>query len=207
MKQKKRVRKFLGTGAALCLCAALLSAQPSAASFSGGQMPEGSQVALSPKAKEVVAAFEERAKAYATRREELEEKLPKLDKASTPEQIDAHKESFQEIVRDDRADAKQGDIFTEEIAAHIRETIKSEFKGKELQELRTTVMEAETKGVPVRVNYPYPETKELVEMPPTLLLRLPQLPKQLRYRFVGTSLLLVDRENGLIVDYMLNALP
>jgi hypothetical protein len=38
-------------------------------------------------------------------------------------------------------------------------------------------------------------------MPPPLLLRLPQLPKQVRYR-----LLLVDRENGLMVDYMTNVL-
>jgi hypothetical protein len=44
-------------------------------------------------------------------------------------------------------------------------------------------------------------------MPPTLLLKLPQLPKQVRYRFVNRHMLLVDRENGLIVDYMLNALP
>jgi hypothetical protein len=38
-------------------------------------------------------------------------------------------------------------------------------------------------------------------------LKLPQLPKQVKYRFVGRHLLLVDRENGLIVDYMKNALP
>jgi hypothetical protein len=57
------------------------------------------------------------------------------------------------------------------------------------------------------VNYPYPESQEVLEMAPTLLLRLPQLPKQLRYRFVGPNLLLLDRENGLIIDYMTNALP
>jgi hypothetical protein len=28
-----------------------------------------------------------------------------------------------------------------------------------------------------------------------------------RYRYVGRSLLLVDRENGLIVDFMTDALP
>jgi hypothetical protein len=44
-------------------------------------------------------------------------------------------------------------------------------------------------------------------MSPTLLLALPQLPKQVRYRFVGTNLLIVDRENHLIVDYMTNPLP
>jgi hypothetical protein len=92
--------------------------------------------------------------------------------------------------------------------ALIRATIKSEFKGKEKQELRKDVLvEADTKAVPLRVNYPYPESEELLEMPPTLLLRLPQLPKQIRYRFVGRNMLLVDRENGLIVDYMLDALP
>lgn len=73
--------------------------------------------------------------------------------------------------------------------------------------MRETVLEADTKGVPLRVNYTYPETKELVEMPPTLLMKLPLLPKQVRYRFVNRHLLLVDRENSLIIDYMLDALP
>ncbi|MGI8731920.1 MAG: hypothetical protein ACR2LM_01275 [Pyrinomonadaceae bacterium] len=44
-------------------------------------------------------------------------------------------------------------------------------------------------------------------MPPTLLLKLPELPKEVKYRFVKRHLLLVDTDNGLIVDYMLNALP
>jgi hypothetical protein len=44
-------------------------------------------------------------------------------------------------------------------------------------------------------------------MAPTLLLKLPQLPKQIRYRFVGRNMLLVDRENGLIIDYMTDAIP
>lgn len=89
----------------------------------------------------------------------------------------------------------------------IRAIIKSEFKGRDRQELRETVFGAETKGIPVRVNYSYPESKEMLEMPPPLLLALPQLPKQIRYRFVGSYLLLVDRENNLIIDYMTNALP
>jgi hypothetical protein len=110
-------------------------------------------------------------------------------------------------VRAARAGAKAGQVFKPDVAAHIRAIIRNEFRGEERADLRKTVLEAETKGVVVRVNYPYPDSKELVEMPPTLLLKLPQLPKQLRYRFVGPNLLLVDRENGLIVDYMSSALP
>jgi hypothetical protein len=164
--------------------------------------------ALSPADKQIAEAFEKRAKDYAQMREGLEAKMPKLSKEAKPEEIQTHKQQFQERVRAARAGAKRGDVFTPEATTLIRAIIKDEFKGKERVELRDTVLrESDTKAVPLRVNYPYPESQELLEMPPTLLLRLPQLPKQLRYRFVGHNLLLVDRENGLIVDYMTNALP
>lgn len=141
-------------------------------------------------------------------REQLEEKMPKLSKEAKAEEIQLHKQQFQERVRAARTNAKHGDVFTPEAAALIRAIIKDEFKGKERVELRDTVLnEADTKSVPLRVNYPYPESQELLEMPAALLLRLPQLPKQLRFRFVSRNLLLVDRENGLIIDYMTNALP
>lgn len=141
-------------------------------------------------------------------REALEEKMPTLSKEAKPEEIQTHKKQFQDRVRAARVNAKRGDVFTPESETLIRAIIKDEFKGRERVELRNTVLrESETKAVPLRVNYPYPESQELLEMPPTLLLRLPQLPKQLRFRFVRNNLLLVDRENGLIVDYMTNALP
>lgn len=163
---------------------------------------------LSPHDKQLVETFQKRAKKYAKMREKLEEKMPKLSKEAKPEEIQNHKQQFQERVRAARAGAKHGDVFTKQAMAYIRGIIKDEFKGKERVEFRDTVLrEADTKAVPLRVNYPYPESEELLEMPATLLLRLPQLPKQLRYRFVGQNLLLVDRENGLIVDYMTNALP
>jgi hypothetical protein len=162
---------------------------------------------LSENDKLVIAAFEKRVKEYSKLREDLEAQMPKLSKEAKPEEIEAHKKQFQERVRAARAAAKHGDLFTPEAAALIRTIIKDEFKGRERAELRDTVKKSETKAVPLVVNYPYPESQELLEMPPTLLLRLPQLPKQVRYRFVGSNLLLVDRENGLIVDYMTNALP
>jgi hypothetical protein len=127
-------------------------------------------------------------------REQVEAQMPKLSKEAKPEEIETHKKQFQERVRAARAGAKQGEVFTPEAATFIRAII-------------TVLRESENKDVPLRVNYPYPESQELLEMPATLLMRLPQLPKQLRYRFVRSNLLLVDRENGLIVDYMTKALP
>ena len=171
------------------------------------QVQDAPQTSQTVEGDRIVAAFEGRVKEYAVLRERLEDKLPKLPKDATPEQIKAHKTRFEEIVRAARPAAKQGDLFTPEAVANIRATIREMYKGEKLQALREEIMEAETAGVALRVNYTYPDSKELTQIPPTLLLKLPQLPKQVKYRFVGNNLLLVDRENGLIVDYMTNPLP
>jgi hypothetical protein len=206
MKRKINSTSAFKAGLAVTLCLAT-SPIPVMANSAFSLQKQESQSAEKGKSQPVVKAFEDRVKEYVKLREGLEEKMPKLSKEAKPEEIEAHKKSFQETVRSARASAKPGDIFTPDIVNYIRATIRREFKGKDLKELRETIHEAETKGVPVRVNHPYPETKELVEMPPTLLLILPQLPKQVRYRYVGRHMLLVDRENGLIIDYMLDAVP
>jgi hypothetical protein len=199
MKSKRLSGRVFLKGLAVAI---LASCVPVCVSYA-----QGPQVTVAPKHARAFAAFEARVKEYVAMREGIEEKLPKLSKDATPEQIEAHKTAFQDAVRAARSGAKQGDLFAPELAGHIREVIKSETKPKEKQEVRETVLESEVKAVPLRVNYPYPETEELLEMPPTLLLKLPQLPKQVRYRYVGRSLLLVDRENGLIIDFMPDALP
>ena len=162
---------------------------------------------LSDSEKELVKVFNEKVKTYVGQREDVRKKLPALSKDSTPEQIQAWQKSFSDNVRTARTNAKPGDLFVPVIADYLRAIIRTEFKGTDRAQLKKTVLTADTKGVPLKVNYPYPETKELTEMPPTLLLQLPQLPKEVKYRFVGRSLLLVDTDNGLIVDYMVNALP
>jgi len=194
---KTTLIKILLSAALIACCAAAVA-----------QVKTPTTPTLSPADKQTAEAFEKRVKDYASLRESLEEKMPKLSKEAKPEEIETHKKQFQERVRAARAGAKHGEIFTPEAQALIRRIIKDEFKGRERAEFRDTVLkEAEIKAVPLRVNYPYPEGGELLEMPATLLLRLPQLPKQVRYRFVGRNFLLVDRENGLIVDYMTNAMP
>ena len=157
--------------------------------------------------KRAALEFEGRAKEYAQRREAIEQKLPELPKQASAEQIAAHKEALLRSVSADRKGVVKGNIFTPAAEAHIRSVVAAYAKGREGAQLKKELTEAENKTVQVKVNIPYPEAAELLEMPPSLLLELPQLPKQVRYRFVGTNLLLVDRENQLIIDYMTNALP
>ena len=146
-------------------------------------------------------------KAYVKQRNAVKANLPKLSKDSTPEQIESYRKSFEERMRTARTGAKNGDLFRAGVASYIRKTLRTEFQGKDRAELRDVIFDEETTGIPVRVNYTYPEKKEFAEMPATLLVKLPQVPKELRYRFVGKNLLLVDRDNNLIIDYMVDALP
>ena len=171
------------------------------------QQPNGS-ARSSADDKQAIAAFENRVKEYVKLRNQVKQKIPKLSKKSTPEEIQANKKAFVAALAAARANAKPGDLFTPDVADYIRATLKREFKGTDRKEVRKIVLDAETKiPVPLKVNYTYPDPKEFTEMPPTLLLRLPRLPKQLKYRYVGRNLLLVDTDNNLIIDYMLDALP
>jgi hypothetical protein len=157
--------------------------------------------------KEAFALFDKRVKEYIEQREKVRKQLPKLAKEATPEQIQAYQVNFANALRAARVNAKPGDLFAPFIAEHIRRLIKGEYHGTDRAKLRKTVLEAETKGVPLRVNHPYPDTKEFTQIPPPLLLKLPQLPKEVKYRFVNYHLLLVDSDNDLIIDYMTKALP
>jgi len=164
-------------------------------------------VVVSPADKAAIDVFEKQVKDYIALRNKVRENVPKLSKDSTPEQIDAYRTALEQSLRDARSNAKRGEFFRPETADFIRRTLKAEFQGKDRQELREKIFEMETKSVVMRVNYPYPHSAEFSEMPATLLAKLPQLPKELRYRFVGRNLLLVDRESDLIIDYMPDALP
>ena len=169
-----------------------------------------SQIAPAPvtkQEKQMLAAFDRHVKDYLKQRARVKAKLTPLSKEATPEQIAAYQKRFVESLRAMRAGTKPGYVFNPQTAEYFRTIAKTEVPAGDKPEIRQTILEADTKGVPLKVNHPYPETKELTQIPPTLLLRLPQLPKEVKYRYVGRNLLLVDTDNNLIIDYMLNALP
>lgn len=190
----------------LVVCALLLISS-SAVVAQNDQKAALAPPVVSPADKVVIQAFEKQVKEYVSVRNKLKESAPKLSKDSTPEQMQAYRTALEQSLRSARAGAKRGDLFRPEASDYIRRTLKNEFQGKDRKELRETMFETETQGVVLRVNYPYAQTAELSEMPATLLTKLPQLPKEIRYRFVGRNMLLVDRESNVIIDYMPDALP
>lgn len=161
----------------------------------------------SPAEKAAIENFENQLKDYVKLRNKVRESAPKLSKDATPEQIHAYKTTLEDSLRNARKGARRGQLFTPDITSFIRRTLKNEFQGRDRKEIRDIAFETETKGVVLRVNYPYSENAEQSEMPATLLAKLPQLPKEIRYRFVGSNMILVDRESNVILDFMPDALP
>jgi hypothetical protein len=62
-------------------------------------------------------------------------------------------------------------------------------------------------ALPLRINGLYPDAVPVATVPSQVLKTLPPLPEELEYRFVGNSLILLDRQARLIVDYLSGAVP
>lgn len=171
------------------------------------QKPVQTEPQLTPHEKQMFSTFDRRVKDYLKQRKAVARKLPGLSNEAKPEEIEAYQKSFVAALQAMRAGTKPGYIFRPDFTTYVRETISTEFPPREKAEIKQTILEAENKGVPLKINFPYPDAQELTQIPPTLLLKLPTLPKEVKFRFVGRHLLLVDTDNTLIVDYTMNALP
>ena len=117
--------------------------------------------------------------------------------------------SLADKIRAARADAKQGDIFTPEITALFRRRIAAVMAGPQGTKIRASLRHAEPRpraSLKVNENYP-PRGVPLQSSPPTLLEALPQIPKELAYRFAGGDLLLRDLNAHLVVDFISGAIP
>ena len=137
--------------------------------------------------------------------------LPKLKQTADPAKINASEEALALALRQARPQARAGDIFFPDARELFLRLIRSELKGAEGSAGRAAIKEGNPKseGSPVRLgaNAVYPDGAPLSLVPPALLLKLPQLPKELDYRFVGRHLILRDTAANIIVDYILNAVP
>lgn len=106
-----------------------------------------------------------------------------------------------------RANAKQGEIFTPKVAAYFHKQLAQAFRGSTGARVLASLRRAEPVKGRLQVNQPYPEGIPLQSMPPSLLMKLPPLPKELEYRIVGRDLVLRDTAPNLVVDILPNAVP
>jgi hypothetical protein len=152
--------------------------------------------------------FLDRVQAFVSLRKSIESGLPALKPTDLPEMITAHQQALARKIREGRANAKPGDIFTENAAKAFRRTAGEELRGPHGKGARATMRQGEPlKEIQLQVNEPYPDGVSFTTVPPSLLRKFPKLPDHLAYRIAGRDLILLDVEANLVIDKISDIIP
>jgi hypothetical protein len=152
----------------------------------------------------VLGDFKARVEKYEQLRKKADDSAPPMKETSSGAKIKDAQQGLAERIGAARAGVKPGEIFTPEIAAVFKRLLRPEAKQQQTKE----AMKADKPVVAsFKVNGPYPDKQPVAMVPPNVLLALPQLPRDIEYRFVDKHLILRDSRANLIIDYVLNAIP
>lgn len=156
----------------------------------------------------VIADFNARLEKYVKAQRVLLKRAPVAEDA-TPAEINASQQKIAAQLRQIRKNAKQGAIFTPQVAAMFKRLLAPELKGADRRETRQALEEedGEVAQVWLRVNATWPASEPLTTMPATMLAKLPQLPPDVEYRITNKRhLVLRDVDANIIVDFIYNAI-
>jgi len=166
---------------------------------------------------EAIGEFEDRLKDYLELRKKAEAAAPPINKKKDdPQSIVAHERAISSAIRAGRMNAAEGDIFTPGVQKVLVAAIAREIspaRGARGRTAREMILgegnprhPSSKSQIVLAVNAKYPDHAPLSTVPPSVLLKLPQLPEGLEYRFVGRHLILFDLKANLIVDIVRNAI-
>ena len=160
---------------------------------------------------------------YVKLHNELTTRIPVAESTWSAQQIADRQRQLTVAIQNARREKKEGNIFKPEVAVAFRHVLTQELTGPNgaamLHEIHSGNPKTEgvpqqrnpqnepMKSVPLRVNAYYPDDAPLSSVPPSLLLSLPALPEQVRYRFVGRHLILRDAEANVILDFLRDVVP
>jgi hypothetical protein len=156
----------------------------------------------------ILADFNARLEQYVNLRRGLLKEAP-ISEDATPAQIKARQDTLAAELRSARANAKQGDILTPQVAALFRRLMYPELKGTEGRETKQALEEedGERAQINLKVNATWPASEPLTTTPPNILANLPQLPMDVEYRITNKRhLVLYDVDAKIIVDFIYNAI-
>ena len=153
----------------------------------------------------LTAEFQQRVKQYLDLRKKAAGQAPKP--TDSPQVIASSQRDLGNKVRVISAGAKQGQIFAPEIAQYFRRQLTAALAGQSGKKVRASLHRAEPVKMDLQINQSYPENVPLQSMPPSVLLKLPELPDGLEYRILDRELVLRDTEANIVVDYIPEALP
>jgi hypothetical protein len=157
-----------------------------------------------------IKEFNERVQDYVDLRKKIEGGLPSLSKKEEdPAEIIEHEKGIAAGLRSARAKAARGSIFVPSVQPVLVTTIKEQLGSTARAMIMGDGNPRSAKSpakVELKVNGTYPSAAPLSTVPPSVLAKLPALPKGLEFRFVGRHLILYDAKANLIVDYITDAI-
>lgn len=173
---------------------------------------------------ETLRKFQHEVEEYVRLRKKALAHVTPVTSQSSAEDLSAHQRALTMAIVAYRKGEKQGEIFEEDVEAAVRRTLQRAFSGPDGQALMNEIKQGNPKvegnptsrdpskevrppQVRVAVNAVYPDAAPFSSVPSSLLLRLPPLPEEVRYRFVGRALILRDTEANVILDYILDVVP
>jgi hypothetical protein len=174
----------------------------------GAQKHSNAKERPNPDLAAVLQDFNNRVTEYMKMRGRALSETHKLKQTDSAEAISHHEYALARRIREERQDTQARSIFTPEAGQEFRRRLTASMEGPVSGQIRQSLRDAEPLHARVlRANTPYPEGLPLQSTPPSLLLSLPPLPKELEYRVVGHSLVIRDIEANLVVDVLNGAIP
>lgn len=145
---------------------------------------------------DVLDDFSARMSRYAELRSELEKALPPVRVTNDPGEIRSAQRALAKKIRTLRAGAHEGDMLTAATGVEVKKVLCIEMNAETWE----TIMDDNPGEFSSHVNDSYPEKRPLSTVPPNILARLPKLPHDVQYRFLGRHLILHDTRANLILD-------
>ena len=150
--------------------------------------------------------FQKRLNGYVEMRTKLAHDLRPLKPTASAAELAARQESLAAAIQQTRKNARVGDLIPTPVAELLRRVIQSDFKSRAPETRRAAVSEV-TGGITPVINRTFPAKAALPTIPPLLLAKLPLLPDNLQYRFLGRHVVILDGDTEIIIDYVANVLP
>jgi hypothetical protein len=144
---------------------------------------------------ETAAEFTRRVEDYDALRARLEVGLPPLVVTRDADEIESFEHALAERLRHARG-RRRGQLFTATMEGQLKRMLAARADARTIAAL----MDDGPGEFDVDVNDTYSKKYALATMPVNLLLALPDLPKDLEYRFVGRHLILRDVRANMIID-------
>lgn len=183
-----------------------------AITFSGPIRVEGStagrqMVAASVDEVAALAQFDAAIAKYMALRQRLRNELAGPVPNSTAPELTRASDNIAAAIQRARAGARQGNIFSAPVTMVVKRWVDDVIRRDNLGPMLTDIDDETPTLKAPSIHLRFPAASQMATMPPSMLARLPALPKELEYRIVGNYLVLRDVDAALILDYIPAAVP